>query len=98
MFLKVSLCLICDPVLLWSILTGEIISVQTCAVRFHSQHCGMDPDRMFWMAENPEDVHICYFFRIFFLQDMHNNQSLPPKPSFIGNSPDEAFEVAHYFE
>lgn len=56
--------------------------MQTCAVRFMPQHCGLDPDRMFWMAENPEDVHICYFFRLFFLREAQCNRS--SKLSFVG--------------
>ncbi|ELU04882.1 hypothetical protein CAPTEDRAFT_209963, partial [Capitella teleta] len=56
-------------------LDGELLSMQTCAVRFMPQHCGLDPDRMFWMAENPEDVHICYFFRLFFLREAQCNRS-----------------------
>lgn len=51
-----------------SVIKGNILSIQTCVCRFSTKHCSVDPDRTFWLVTNTEDMHVSYFFRIFYIK------------------------------
>jgi len=46
------------------------MDVQTCVFRFNSRHCSLDPDRSFWMIDDVNEVHICFYFTIFFVKSV----------------------------
>jgi len=51
---------------------GNLVSVQTSMFRFSSRHCNLDPERSFWMIGDANEVHICYYFTIFYIKSVRN--------------------------
>jgi len=44
------------------------VSVQTNMFRFSSRHCNLDAERSFWMIGDANEVHVCYYFTVFYLK------------------------------
>jgi len=47
---------------------GELVSIQTSMFRFSSRHCHLDAERSFWMIADASEVHVCYYFTVFYLK------------------------------
>jgi len=52
---------------MWNLCAGELVSIQTSMFRFSSRHCHLDAERSFWMISDTSEVHVCYYFTVFYL-------------------------------
>jgi hypothetical protein len=54
---------------------GRLLAMQSSLFRFNSRHCSLDPDRSFWMIEDVNEVHICFYFTVFFVTPDDSSQT-----------------------
>jgi len=59
---------------------GKLVSIRTSMFRFSPRHCNLDPERSFWMIGDANEVHICYYFTVFYLKSASSVKSRSSVP------------------